>query len=127
MTTPDPMRCTARSKQRNAQCKRTAIPGGTVCRYHGGAAPQVMKAAAERLKELQFPAIVAIEDALDADAYYVVRNGDSSSVEEKPDHPTRLRAATAVLDRTGLGPTSKQEVSLEASDQLAQVLTALDG
>jgi hypothetical protein len=32
-----------------------------------------------------------------------------------------------VLDRTGLGPTTKQEVSLDASEQLGQILTALDG
>lgn len=118
------MRCTAHSKQRKAQCKRTAIPGGTVCRYHGGAAPQVMKAAAERLKELQYPAITAIEGALEANRGYITKDGD---VHTEADHPTRLRAATAVLDRTGLGPTTKQEVEHSASAQLGQILTALDG
>lgn len=40
-------RCHAMSKRTGQQCKRPAIPGGKVCRYHGGGAPQV-KAAAER-------------------------------------------------------------------------------
>jgi len=33
--------CKATSKQSGARCKRYAIPGGSVCHYHGGAAPQV--------------------------------------------------------------------------------------
>jgi hypothetical protein len=116
-------RCTAHSSRSGEPCKRWAILGGTVCATHGGRAPAVKAAAIERLKALQDPAIVALGDALEADRVYVV----DGSVEHDADYPTRLRAATAVLDRTGLGPTSKQEVSLEASDQLAQVLTALDG
>lgn len=54
---PMSQRCTARSKARQAQCGRTAIPGGTVCRYHGGAAPQVIAAAKARLEALRTPAI----------------------------------------------------------------------
>ncbi len=29
-------RCTARSKQTGERCKNTAVPGKTVCRFHGG-------------------------------------------------------------------------------------------
>ena len=50
---PPELRCHAHSQQTGAQCKKTAIPGGTVCRYHGGAAPQVQRAAAERIRELR--------------------------------------------------------------------------
>lgn len=39
-------RCSA-TNQSGEQCKKLAIPGGTVCYYHGGAAKQV-RAAAER-------------------------------------------------------------------------------
>lgn len=39
-------RCTAHNR-RGTQCGRAPIPGGTVCRHHGGGAPAV-KAAAER-------------------------------------------------------------------------------
>ena len=44
-------RCTAHSKQTGAQCKNPAIPGGTVCRFHGGAAPQVIFKSAVNLEE----------------------------------------------------------------------------
>lgn len=50
-------RCTARSKSTGAQCRQPAIPGGTVCRFHGGAAPQVQQKARERLAALVDPAI----------------------------------------------------------------------
>jgi len=41
-------RCTARSKRSGDRCKRAPIPGGSVCIMHGGAAPQVRRAARER-------------------------------------------------------------------------------
>jgi hypothetical protein len=52
---PTNPRCSAHSKQTGKQCGRTAIPGGTVCRYHGGLAPQVQRKAAERLADLIDP------------------------------------------------------------------------
>lgn len=42
-------RCTAHAKHSGERCKRTAIPGSTVCHYHGGKAPQVQAAALKRL------------------------------------------------------------------------------
>jgi hypothetical protein len=47
-TVPVADRCSATNRQ-GAQCGRPAIPGGTVCRNHGGAAPQVVAGAARRL------------------------------------------------------------------------------
>jgi hypothetical protein len=38
---------------RRVQCRNWAIRGGTVCRLHGGAAPQVLVAAAKRLDREQ--------------------------------------------------------------------------
>lgn len=53
--TTDPMaappRCSAKSKQTGEQCKQRPIPGGTVCRFHGGAAPAVKAAAETRQAE----------------------------------------------------------------------------
>lgn len=43
--------CTAHAKSTNKQCTRMAIVGGTVCYVHGGAAPQVKRAALERIQE----------------------------------------------------------------------------
>src|SRR5262245_26164447 len=54
---PLSVQCSAHSKQTKKQCGRKAIPGGTVCRYHGGAAPQVKAAADRRIQELEQPAI----------------------------------------------------------------------
>lgn len=51
-----PPQCKARSRaEGRPQCKRTAIPGGVVCRYHGGASGHVKRAAEERLKDLIDP------------------------------------------------------------------------
>lgn len=38
---PHARRCTATSKQTGKPCGNAAIPGGLVCRHHGGGAPQV--------------------------------------------------------------------------------------
>jgi hypothetical protein len=48
MTKAIAVQCKAISKQSGQQCKRKAIPGGTVCRYHGGGAQQVKAKAAVR-------------------------------------------------------------------------------
>ena len=83
MRSPDPMsrpRCTAHSKQTGLQCKRTPIPGGTVCRYHGGAAPQVKQAALERLMALQNPAIDRLGKLIDQEAFPTVAYAASRDV-----------------------------------------------
>lgn len=46
--------CTAKNRKGN-RCGGPAIPGGTVCRLHGGAAPQVRAKAQERLADLIDP------------------------------------------------------------------------
>lgn len=43
-------KCTAISKSTGKQCTHWAIRGGTVCRHHGGGAPQVRAAANRRLE-----------------------------------------------------------------------------
>lgn len=81
-------RCTAHNRQKQ-QCGRPAIAGGTVCRFHGGAAPQVKQAARERLLALQNPAI----DALG----WLVAQKDFPSA--------AYAAARDILDRTEGKPT----------------------
>lgn len=55
MATP---RCSAKSKQTGEQCKQRPVKGGTVCRFHGGAAPQVQAAAEQRELEAKADAEV---------------------------------------------------------------------
>jgi hypothetical protein len=67
MNDADPMErvtCTATNRQ-GRRCGKSPILGGTVCRLHGGAAPQVQAAALERLKALQPKAITVLESLLD--------------------------------------------------------------
>jgi hypothetical protein len=47
---PSAPKCSAKSKTSGKRCAQPAIPGGSVCRFHGGAAPQVKRKAAERLE-----------------------------------------------------------------------------
>lgn len=49
--------CAARNN-RGEPCRMAPIPGGTVCRYHGGAAPQVKEAAERRLQEAEAKEVV---------------------------------------------------------------------
>lgn len=101
---PDPMsRCTATSKAKGTRCGRTAIPGGTVCRYHGGAAPQVRLKAAERLAAYQDKAI----DRL-------------FTLAEQTDFPsTALGAVKDVLDRTMGKP--KESIDMNVTGEIALV------
>jgi hypothetical protein len=77
-------KCTATNKKTGRQCGQWAIPGGTVCRYHGGNAPQVRRKAEERLKELVAPAITALHEIL-----------------SDPKHPHRMAAIKEILERDG--------------------------
>lgn len=85
--------CHAKSKSTGELCSQVAIPGGKVCRYHGGASGHVKRKAALRLQELVDPAIATLAREM-------------TSAEKAAD---RLRAADSVLDRTGYGRTSKVE------------------
>lgn len=79
-----PPKCTARSKRSGVQCKNLPILGGTVCRMHGGAAPQVKAAAMERLLAFQHPAL----------------NRLLQLVEQTEFPSTAYQAVRDVLDRT---------------------------
>jgi hypothetical protein len=88
MTRRDPMahRCTAHNRQGD-QCRQPAILGGAVCRYHGGAAPQVKLKAEERLKAMVDPALSRLE---------------ALSKQEKS-LPAAVTATNSILDRAGVG------------------------
>lgn len=97
MNDADPMnvrRCSARNRA-GGRCGRAPIAGGMVCHLHGGAAPQVRKAAAERIAELVEPALVEMAR--------IIESGDTDSV--------RLAACRDILDRAGYG--ARQRIDIE--------------
>ena len=75
------MTATSRAGER---CGRPPSPGGSVCRFHGGAAPQVKAAAAARLRAMVDPALGVLE--------YAIKRKDK-------DLRGALAAAKEVLDR----------------------------
>lgn len=77
--------CTARTRA-GVRCRRYPIAGGTVCRVHGGAAPQVKRAAQLRLLELIAPAIGTL----------------AREMMQAPQSADRQRAANSILDRAGV-------------------------
>ena len=54
---PNSPQCKAQSSRTGKRCGKVAILGGTVCRFHGGAAPQVKAAAAQRVRDMLAEAI----------------------------------------------------------------------
>ena len=63
------MQCKAKAKSTGKPCRRNAIAGGTVCQVHGGAAPQVKRKAAERLRALVHPAIDRLEKTIEDESH----------------------------------------------------------
>lgn len=89
--------CKATNRQ-GKRCGKYAIQGGTVCRLHGGAAPQVKQKAMERLMALQNPAIDRLTKLISQEEF-----------------PTVAYAASRdVLDRT-MGK-AKEQVELTGSE-----------
>lgn len=91
--TPLKRRCKAKSKQSGKQCAQAPIPGGEVCRFHGGAAPQVIAKARERLAALVDPAIDQLAKLL------TTRKSDVA-----------LKAVKDVLDRNDLKAPNQVKV-----------------
>jgi hypothetical protein len=109
---PDPMeivsspRCTAHSRN-GERCRKSPIPGGTVCRNHGGGSPKVIKSARERLLAAVDPAISSLTGiAKLAENRKVL----SDLLQRNPRVLASIvRATTAILDRSGY-PATKEYV-----------------
>lgn len=91
--------CTATNRQ-GQPCGRPPIPGGRVCRHHGGASPSVKEAAHRRLLAAVDPAITKLLD--------IVETAEKTS--------DQLRAAKEILDRAGIyavRPEPVQVITME--------------
>ncbi len=102
--------CTATNRKGN-QCGKPAIKGGNVCRIHGGAAPQVKKAAARRVLEaLVAPALIQLR-----------RLVDDPTVAD----PVKFAAIRDILDRTGYkAPLQVEVVTMDAVERAIAELEA---
>jgi hypothetical protein len=108
-------RCHAHKKD-GTQCKKQAILGLTVCRFHGGATKNAKEKARQNMLEMLLPAVAELRKILlKADT----ADGD------------RLRAIKEVADRTGLTGVLNVQVDLMAQwmedTAGADVLVTYDG
>lgn len=65
---PIKVQCKA-TNRKGTRCGKAPIRGGTVCRMHGGAAPQVKLKAEARLRALEMPAIDRIGKLIEQDEF----------------------------------------------------------
>lgn len=81
-------------KKTGERCKQLAMEGGTVCRFHGGAARHVRAAARARL-----------DNAADRMAKHLLRLGESAESET-----VQLGATNSALDRSGIVKPAQVEI-----------------
>lgn len=84
--TPSKPKCKAKARTTGRRCTNPPIRGGTVCRMHGGAAPQVRAKAEEQLR--------LARDELMEMLLGIARDVSASASE-------RLKAITWALERAG--------------------------
>lgn len=105
---PKGHQCTATNRQ-GKRCGKAAIPGGAVCRLHGGGAPQVVARAKQRLLEAVDPAAAELVEI--ATGRKQVKVATKEGVRTLPVGPAvQVRAIEAVLDRAGLPAETKATV-----------------
>ena len=97
--------CTASAKSTGKRCVRAPIAGSTVCRVHGGAAPQVRAKARERLLALVDPALCELDKLL----------------RKAKMEPVRMAAVKDILDRCGYKPTDEVNVNVSVQDIMTRL------
>jgi hypothetical protein len=103
--------CTAHKKNGD-QCKNSALRGGTVCKFHGGAARHVRNAARARLA-----------NAADRMAKELL----NMATDEKVSDAVKLNAIRDALDRAGLKPGVEVEITTKPVDQIMDQLSVMQG
>jgi hypothetical protein len=94
-------RCIA-TRSNGEPCRAWPVRGTSVCKWHGGSAPQVKRKAQERL-----------EFAADKAAQKLIEFMNSSKVP----YPVRLQACRDLLDRAGLKAGTELTIQLRKFEQ----------
>lgn len=108
--TAAPARRCSKITRAGTPCLKPPIKGGTVCINHGGGAPQVKAAASLVLLAARDHAAALLRDVIE----WWRRDTCAECGYPKQDPGPAIRAAIAVLDRTGFGPSASLKIS-EAS------------
>lgn len=106
---PTARRCVAKRTDGSRQCLKPALAGGTVCKFHGGAARHVRNAARARLA-----------NAADRMAKELLH----MATDEKVSDAVKLNAIRDALDRAGLKPGVEVEITTKPVDQ---IITQIQG
>lgn len=109
-TGPEVIRCTAHLKSDGTQCRWEAAPGTNVCNQHGALAPQVQARAATRIQ-------MSVDDA--------VKRLQSMLDDEAVDARDKIKILHDLLDRGGLGATSKVLVGVGSVDPVEKLFSDL--
>lgn len=104
---PHVLRCTGQNKTDGSRCRAEASPGTTVCDRHGALIPVVQQAAARR-----------IQMSVDEAAQRLIEWLNDNDVEMRE----RVKIAHDLLDRGGLGATSRHLVGVVGSGDPVETL-----
>lgn len=104
---PHILRCTGHNKTDGSRCRAEASPGTTVCERHGALIPVVQQAAANR-----------IQMSVDEAAQRLIEWLNDNDVDMRE----RVKIAHDLLDRGGLGATSKHLVGVVGSGDPVETL-----
>jgi len=105
------MRCGKKTRT-GGKCGSHALKGGTVCRMHGGGAPQVKAANARNLlKALVSPALAQLKLIVD---------------NPKTPPAVKLAAVRDILDRTGHGAVKHSEITVLSLDVVNAEIARLE-
>ena len=112
-------RCTA-TNSRGERCQKWSMKGSFTCSKHGGMAPQVRAAAAERIREQAQASILNLVPPAVKRLQELLLDSSQDSVS--------LRAALEILDRNGMQVVrrseTKTEVKLGAQEQALDAVLA---
>lgn len=109
---PVPHRQCTGHKKNGQRCKNAAILGGTVCKFHGGAAKHVRNAARARLA-----------NAADRLARELLKMATDDNVSDA----VKLNAIRDALDRGGVGVKAEIELTAKPYETLVDQIEAMHG